>query len=357
MKRVVLSSLLLAFVVTGCSDSVTIPPPPDPPPQLAFRQTWNISGTASGSDNTPFLLPDNEVYDVFLDSQSRVWMSTEAGMSMKDGSADVVVFDDFDGIPVRKCRGIAELNGKIWVGTWGKGVAIYDGTLPWTSLPAGPNRVADGKVFAVAEDGPNLWIGTVAGLTRYIDDESLTLNARYRSWIFTGNLGAVFQSPESANITSIVVRGSEIWMTTRGAGVQMFLPPFQAQTLTSFRTDNSDIPDNFVADMVYDTANQLFWFACETVGLASYDPAADVWAVFATTDGLQSALGSSVAVASDGEIWFGTQKGVSRMRGNDITNFVKGSGLPDERIRTTYIDRNDQLWMSFVDAGAAKASR
>ena len=68
-----------------------------------------------------------------------------------------------------------------------------------------------------------------------------------------------------------------------------------------------------------------------------------------------SDLASSVASRTNGDIWLGSQSGVSRLSvTRKVTNFTRGSGLPDERIRSVYIDPQERVWLAFVGAGAGR---
>ena len=76
--------------------------------------------------------------------------------------------------------------------------------------------------------------------------------------------------------------------------------------------------------------------------------------------GFASNLVTGVAVRDDGgteELWLGTQTGLSVRRvgtTTEIINYIKGSGLPAERVRTLRADRNGEIWACFIDAGAAR---
>lgn len=355
LKKLSYAVLISALAWTfGCNDDPSRPPAPAPPPQLPL-----VVFNASPSTPASRRLPDNEVFDIFEDSQGRIWFSTDAGVAMKDGSADIVVFDDFAGIPNRKCRNVTELNGKIWVGTWGGGVASYDGTLPWVALPIANNRIVDGQVFDLAADDSSIWAGTVAGLSQYIDDPTRPEFQRFKQ--YTNRLGS---DPGDLVISAVVphdspTRGPEVWVAKRGipsqpgGGISVIKFPFGA---THFRPDNTAIPGRELSDLVYDTTRGVFWATFPNDGLAWVDVDSSVWKRFTTAEGFMSDVMYSVAVKSNGDVWVGSAKGVTRMAANgNITNFPRGSGLPDARVRVVYVDSQDRVWLAFVGAGAARA--
>ena len=348
---------LLILWASGCSDDPVQPPPPPPPPQLSLQLF---------SANTPdptLRLPDDEVFDIFVDSQNRTWFSTDVGLALSATPGDTIqIFDDFSGIPNRKCRGIAELNGKIWVGTWGGGVASYDGTLPWVPLGVGPNRVIDGQVFDLAADDSSLWIATVNGVTQYVDDPNRSVLARFHQ--HSHRLGTRLGDRV---ITSIAVNrpAAEVWVSKlpgvseSGGGITILAVPDPSPGTSNgeiqVRPENSGIPDKRVSAVILDPSTGFFWLSFPDVGLASVDVINSIWTHFTTVDGFLSDLAQSLAVRNNGDIWVGTLQGVSRMTPvGIITNFTGGGGLPAARVRKVYVDGTDRVWLSFVEAGAGR---
>jgi ligand-binding sensor domain-containing protein len=61
-----------------------------------------------------------------------------------------------------------------------------------------------------------------------------------------------------------------------------------------------------------------------------------------------------VAVDQDGVIWVGTQTGLGKWIGSRFTAYPRGSGLPEDRIRTVYVDPGNNVWLCFIEGGAAK---
>ncbi len=348
--------VVLIVWVAGCSDDATRPPPPPAPPQIKLQV---VAG-----------LPNEDVFDIFVDSKNRVWISTESGLAMYEGSSDPKIFDDRDGIPNRKCRGIAELNGKIFVGTWGNGIGVGDSaaiyidsdTTLWKTLDTDSGLVAD-RVFDIAADDSSLWIATVEGVSQYFDDETLDMANR---WVdHTPKVGP-------GAFTSIIVattrnRGVEVWMSesvrdSAGTPIPGGLRALRLPGVQYYSTATSGIPSDNVNSVAYDPTNDLFWSAHATRGAASVDVDASVWTHYTITEGLYSNLGSSVAVNhlgkvwDAGTVWYASQTGVSKITTADgtITNYINGSGLPSERVRKVYVDRNDEVWLAFVERGAAR---
>lgn len=121
-------------------------------------------------------------------------------------------------------------------------------------------------------------------------------------------------------------------------------------------TVNSALAAPNVNDVYYDEANDLFWIAFATQGLATVDYSSSKWTYYTTDDGLPSNVIYSIAVVQ-GQLWVATQEGVARQLGDGtFRGYARSGGIPGDRVRRVYTNdpNNDQeLWLGLVDAGAA----
>jgi ligand-binding sensor domain-containing protein len=314
-------------------------------------------------------LPNGDVFDVFVDSQNRVWISTESGLAMYEGSDEPKIYDNRNGIPNRRCRAVAELNDKIYVATWGNGIgvgdsaAIYDEseTPVWSVLDMDSGLVTD-RVYDLAVDDSSLWIATVEGMCQYIDNENLAMEDRWVDYTSTVGPG-VFTS---IIVAETVNRGTEVWMSesirdSAGTMIPGGIRALRFPGSQYYSTATSGIPSDNVNGVAYDPTRDFFWSAHATHGAASVDVDASMWTQYSRTEGLHSNLGSAVDVNhldkvwTPGTVWIATQAGLTKMDPDGkITNYIHGSGLLNERVRKVYVDENDEVWLAFVDKGAAK---
>lgn len=355
---------MVMIAAFGCSDEDSRPAPPPPPPQLSLAP---VTG-----------LPDNDVFDILVDSQGRQWFSTESGVLMVEGSTRRV-FDAFDGIPNRRCRAIGELNDKIFVGTWGQGAAfadsaaIYDDSTLWTALPFGSNRIVSGRVAAIAVDPINdfVFFGTAGGLTQYKDDLTIPEPQRYNN---SFNVRSLNLLGKSNNIAAIIfdrhsLRGRELWLAKRitqdeqgnlpgGVTNIILATSTSAARAVHYTAQNSAIPEEDAVAILRDPALDLLWSGFASTGVASIDVAGSKWERLTTLEGLVSDFVNSIDFMADGTMLVATQAGLSRIEPSGrITNYVQGSGFPDARIRKVYVDSDDNVWLGFVQAGAAMVTQ
>ena len=140
------------------------------------------------------------VYGIDVDKNGRVWFGTEGGVSMYDGKSwkawthkDGLGAPNEAQLPASPNTGlgtrsrhdlsvsaegratynpnyvfsiVATPDGTVWAGTWGGGVARFDGT-KWTNFTV-KDGLAGNIVYSVARDPSGaLWFGTNKGVSRY----------------------------------------------------------------------------------------------------------------------------------------------------------------------------------------------
>lgn len=175
------------------------------------------------------------VYGLAVDSKDRVWVGTEGGINMFDGQtwktwthADGLGAPNADGLPVSPNTGLGTrsrhdlsvmLEGKptynpnyvfnllmtpedtLWAGTWGGGVARFDGTT-WANFTTKDGLGGD-IVYSLARE-PNgvMWFGTSGGLSRFDGKNWTTL--RKQDGLLDDNVYSV-----------VVTAHGEVWVGTR----------------------------------------------------------------------------------------------------------------------------------------------
>lgn len=342
-------TLFVASVATllgtlGCEDTQR-PDPPPPPPKIGIEE-YRQNGDAKHK------LESDEVYDVYLDSRGRLWFATDDGVSMRAGPT-MTHFDPFDGIPNPLCRAIGELHGKIYVGTWGGGAAVFNDTT-WTPLPVrngtAPGLI-DGKVSAIVSDGSSLWIGTVNGVSQYFDTPGLTESQRWVNQTPKMNPSRIVSRMLFQPGTS---RGNEVWIATKDGGITVIRPT----SSTRYTSTTTGLPQNDVNGIAYSEQDTLFWTGMATQCVASVDVDRAVWKHLTTVDGFESNLVTGVAVRSvsgNPEVWVAAQTGITLIKADGtVVNYIGGSGLPSTRLRNILTTSDGAVWGCFIGAGAGK---
>jgi ligand-binding sensor domain-containing protein len=180
------------------------------------------------------------VYAIDIDSHDRVWFGTEGGISLFDnktwqhwthddglGAANINEYpaSDNTGLGTRTRHDLAVLvqgketynpsyvfalivddNDRVWAGTWGGGVGVYDGQ-HWKNYTT-RDGLAGNIVYCIASDKEGvLWFGTNHGLSRY--DGSTWLTYDRHNGLLEDNVYAI--APAS---------NGDIWVgTKRGVSI------------------------------------------------------------------------------------------------------------------------------------------
>ncbi|MEK6747855.1 MAG: two-component regulator propeller domain-containing protein [Pseudomonadota bacterium] len=200
--------------------------------------TWagvSVLDPASGQiQNFLKELVNEWVYGIAIDAQGRVWLATEGGVNMYDGKTwrawthqEGVGAPNIHNLPFSENTGLgtrtrhnldvlvdggasynpnyvfcirAAPDGKIWVGTWGGGVSVFDGT-QWQNFTSADGLAGD-IVYALtqAQDGA-WWFGTDRGVTRFDGKQWTTLTKA--------------QGLMDNHVYAVLAAGADVWVGTR----------------------------------------------------------------------------------------------------------------------------------------------
>jgi ligand-binding sensor domain-containing protein len=287
----------------------------------------------------------------------------------QDETLEWTSFTTADGLPHNWIYDLFQDSaGRVWVGTWGGGLAKYDRGR-WTVY----NRrdgLASNAVTCIREDAGNrIWVATDAGLNRLEGDRfvdaglmgtsilNIHLDQSQRLWAgcwraawsggglhrFDGTDWRSFSSADGLPSREILKvfedsRG-RIWVGTyehgQGAGVGCW-------DGSSWRryTREDGLIDDCVYSMFEDPDGRM-WFGTIN-GVSILD--GTTWYRLTTLDGLVNDRVYAMLIDSSRTMWFGTEGGVSRYDGTTWQSFTKQNGLVDDLVRAIMQDRDGDLW-------------
>jgi len=284
------------------------------------RLVWKSITTKEG-------LPHNWIYDLFQDSRGRIWVGTWGGGLARLEDDRWKVYTKADGLHCNEVTCIREDElGKIWVAT-DDGLNAFEG-----------DRVVDagleGKsILSITFDRRgDLWAGcwraikTGGGLFRFDHRNWETFSTRQN---LPGNeILKVFEDS----------RGS-IWVGTyedsAGAGVGRY----DGRRWRSYNRKDGLIND-CVYSMFEDPSGNM-WFGT-TGGVSIFDD--KKWHNLTKKDGLVDNRVYSMMIDSQNKMWFGTEGGVSRFDGENWISFTKKDGLVENLVRAIIETQDNSLW-------------
>jgi len=286
-------------------------------------------------------LPGNAIAALAVGPKGKVWVGTYGRGAAR--------FDGVGWLPVAPRLGIGDTwvtavavgpDGTAWLGTYGAGLSRFDGQR-WTTFQVENSGLPNNWVTAltVAPDGA-VWIGTYGGGVACFDG---------RGWrVFTRRKDGL----ASDWVTSIAVTpDGQVWVGTHGEGLSRFRPsPLEREIYSVTSTLWWGFPGSLqVAEAI---ARGRFG-ALALLGLELELQAGGVWERITAARGLPSDFVNDIAVDPAGSVWVATDSGVARFDGRSWKTFTRDDGLPDNGVRTVAVGRDGQVWIG-TPRGAAR---
>jgi signal transduction histidine kinase/DNA-binding response OmpR family regulator len=214
-------------------------------------------------------------------------------------------------------------NGNLWIGTDGGGINLLDRkqqTVRYFINPTGNSEdshfPSNNVIRTIEEDGSGkIWIGTFgAGISIYDPADQ-----RFRTYN-KGNSSL----PNNYVLTIHKDATGQVWVGTNGGGISLF----DSQT-GKFRTfsEKDGLANDVVHKLLEDKQGKIW--ASTNKGLSSLDRNTFVITNYNAQNGLQNSpfvLGSGIAL-SNGDIYFGGQNGINYFAPSDIRKNLRKPGI------------------------------
>jgi len=210
-------------------------------------------------------LPHNRILDIFKDSKNRIWIATTSNSLINLKTREYLT------VPERsetEFSAIAEDEyGRIWAGTLGKGVFLFDNTRD--SLSVNQYTIDDNLItnycYALASDGNGrMWIGHLEGLTS-INTEKFTINTNSEDNGIYGSVNPLAMSLNKNGELLIGMTDGVMMYDSKASSSQELIPMLNlSQVLIN------DIPYNTHKHKVLPYGNYRVYF--EYVGLHYSNP-------------------------------------------------------------------------------------
>lgn len=309
--------------------------------------------TTSGLDRFDqqrwYTVPNNKfggrptrIYALAEDARGQLWVGTQdAGLVSTDGRQWTDVPTTINDVPatVVVAALLRDTAGTMWIGTNGDGLLVQkNGT--WTHFTQ-RDGLAGNTVRAIAPDRDgSVWLGTFAGLSHYQPDGQPAGVVPLRQWTtYTTTHGLPSDRIQALHVD----RAGRLWV-----GTDAGLAKLEDGTWQTFTPDNSPLP---VADIrtILEAADGSLWFGTWASGVVRYDPAVDSWDTFDVADGLVANGVLALTQDSQGELWIGTEGGVSRFDGQTWQSYQTSEGLVDNFVISLYEDAQGQIWIGTLN--------
>ena len=221
----------------------------------------------------------------------------------------------------------------LWVGTRGSG--LYSVNIETNKVneyrhdAQNPNSISANSITDIIRDkNGKLWVSTFhQGINLFND------NGTFKR--FTKNKLNIERGPGSDNVLQLLEDDQGfIWLATFGGGLSRFDPKFETFTHLRHEENNpTGISDDFTWIMFLDNDKNL-WFGTQDAGLSILSQENRYSNNFSFThlgskDGMKSLTVYGITQDAYGDIWFSTNKGISRysMSDNNFKHFNLTHGL------------------------------
>jgi ligand-binding sensor domain-containing protein/two-component sensor histidine kinase len=262
-------------------------------------------------------LPQDTVRAITQTDDGYLWLGTSEGLARFDGYEFVTFTKATGALPGDSVTQLSvSKSGVLWIGTNG-GVARYaDGQFRTYSVKDG---MPPGTVTSLAEDNTGaLWIVAGGSLSRFQDGKFSTYSPK--------SLVPV----ESARVA--YADGNRLWVGGVGGVVEKNGDAFSPVPAAA------DWKENIITCILRDSSG--LWLA-GTQGTILMQPSGHL-TKFRKRDGLSGV----VAISTDrsGNLWLGTENGLSRIRNGRLIAPTPPSGNNNERVWSLFVDREGDLW-------------
>jgi len=360
-----IAALGLIVALAACEDDPSVPKP-DPALQIPVQQNYSKSSTGLPSADVFAMLTLSDSLSTASDGQ--FWIGTEQGIARYASitatsriSGPNGIINELNGLPNPKVRDLVELDGKVYVGTWGGGFAIYDmASDTWTSRTVA-DGLRDGAISDIAASPTEgrIYLATSDRISIYTPgtdtfSEFILVTRKVTSSVEVRNTSGGVERWYGPRVDTIEGGSGAV-----DAGITVSRG---ASTVFNYTQENSGLPETDVNAIYFDAVDNLFWVAVSNQGVSSVDLDNSIWTNYTTVEGLPSNTVYSVTRAAapgapggSSTIWVATQNGVARLKSNGTwQGYNTSGGLSSDRVRKVYSDDGLRLWAGYVSGGAAK---
>lgn len=310
----------------------------------------------SEDSNLSTRIINNKVRSIFEDSESNIWILTDAGITRLSSEIPE------DHLPSVNSSVLTEAPDRsLWLGTLGSGILIKrpgsDRFMPFHGY--GDQTIASGLVVETihADSEDRIWVGTYGDGLYIVNtyEEKITHLLPNRQNPYSLPFQDILSIKEDQN--------KGIWIGSDGGGVSYYNRQFNNfKTLASHNVETNISIEQIRAIVTDDEGN--IWWGTSGQGLTCYDPATGVFKTFHLQPFKQGVSNYdrivSLFIDQEGDLWLGTQGNgliVMDRKSKQIKKwFTTEAKKEKERIPSNTIwsmleGENGRIWAATRNAG------
>ena len=315
-------------------------------------------------------LTSDVVHSVLTTSDGKVWVGTGRGLQWFSSSDSSVTLTTVSGLPQVPVFALRQYGDTVLIGTE-RGLYRYDAG----SVSVFSEDLSDLPISALLVSGEQLWIGTTdRGLLRHSalgleklsmdsglpNNRILSLFQDREQSIWAGTNGGLFRLRDAPFVTYTTEQGlagdyiravlahsdGSVWI-----GSSQGVSRYTEQGISSI--DLSAVSAGQSVLSLVEAPDGSVWIGTYSDGAIQWRDG-HVVRQFDRRSGLLANEIRAIAIAEDGDLWFGTGQGLSHVSGQQVTNFAKEQGLPTPFVMALYLHTDGRL---FIGTGGGVAIR
>ncbi len=276
------------------------------------------------------------------DPSGFVWVGTQEGLNRYDGFQFETYYHiegDASSLSHDYVRALLFNDEEMWVASDG-GLDLFDASLGvFSKMDIGQESEEKIAFSLLKHSSGDVWVGTAEGLVVISRDGSLSWRREFEVGNWRELLGAVRVLFEDS--------GGKVWVGTEQNGLFSVEPGGQL-------TRNLIVPDDAnVRDIIEDKQGR-FWIATFDSGVFRYNPMNSEIKSFSPKGLRNNSLASNRIRAlledQDGQIWFGTDRGLHLWLGGDefsryVVDLSNPRSISDDAILELFQDKGGVIWV------------
>jgi ligand-binding sensor domain-containing protein/serine phosphatase RsbU (regulator of sigma subunit) len=284
--------------------------------------------------NADTLLNNAKIFTIYADKSDNIWFGT-----MEDGvirytpeSKKFTYFDTSQGLHNNFVRSINEdIQGNIYVGTiLGINRINRSGIIQKVNIPREENV---GFLSILPDNKNNLWMATNEGVYKYN-------GFAFRQYKDKNGLAS------NKLLSAMQDREGNFWFGTDGFGVSKFA----GEAFVSYSVQDS-LPGDYITAIFQDSKKNV-WLGIKGFGVIRFQNGKYLQYKLNANDRAHSLSDNWVQTISEdnnGNIFFGTQEGLSIYDGTSFHNLSSKDGLPDNIIYSIIRDKDGLMWIGTIN--------
>lgn len=312
---------------------------------------------ADGSENG---LINNNIRALAVDQINRLWIGTYDGLNRleEQGKIDSSVHIPLakNSLSENKIKSIfCSANGSVWVGTYYGGLNMWDAAnFNFNNIKrqVGGLGLAYNVVSSIVEDSQNIYFGT--------EGKGLSIQEKNTNQFISISKSSHGLTSDNIKALRRSTNPHVLWICTFNAGINAFNT--KSKKVTKVLDTQSGLSNNSVYDII-EYRKDLWVIATFGGGINLYNPIAD------TVQYLRYRADDESSVSDDqvrslmqdqkGNIWVGTQKGLSFLAAGEISNqsfrfkrfFYDQHSESGEDIRVIFEASDGKIWVGSKETG------